>query len=247
MPLFGSKKELRKKIKIKIDSLKPVEAPVSYRLYNLFLSTFGANGVPVSFFLSLPPSARIDVNHVVGKMTYSSFITRGKKPLSDGFDLRAFIYPILNESLFKMGTQILTVALGWDDPAVMIQQLPTQMLHTRLDALFEKAKIKYKPGPMESYLPSNKIIEGFIKEAVQTDREYPVATFFTDNENGKSISDAKYEVLAVICDNYLSTLIYAVNLRMLNVFSRKTIELPEREEGELKLTPQSVKQEGSKA
>ena len=82
---------------------------------------------------------------------------------------------------------------------------------------------------------------------MQTDREYPVATFFTDNENGKSISDAKYEVLAVICDDYLSTLIYAVNLRMLNVFSRKIIELPEREEGELKLTPQSVKQEGSKA
>jgi hypothetical protein len=249
MPLFWSKKELRKKIKIKIDSLRPVEAPVSYRLYNLFLSTFGVNGVPVSFFLSLPPSARIDVNHVVGKMTYSSFITRGKKPLSDGFDLRAFIYPILNEGLFKMGTQILTVALGWDDPAVMIQQLPTQMLHTRLDALYEEAKIRYKLSPMESYLPSSRIIDGFIKEAVQADREYPVSAFFTDNENGKSISDAKHEVLAVICDEYLSTLIYAVNLRMLNVFSRKITELPEREEGELRLAPQSVEREsgGGKA
>ena len=249
MPLFGSKKELRKKIKIKIDSLKPVEAPVSYRLYNLFLSTFGAQGVPVSFFLSLPPSTRIDINHIVGKMAYSSFITRGKKPLSDGFDLRAFIYPILNESLFKMGTQILTVALGWDDPAVMIQQLPTQMLHARLDALYEKAKIRYKLSPMESYLPSSKIIEGFIKEAVQMDKEYPVTAFFTDNERGKSISDAKYEVLGVICDDYLSTLIYAVNLRMLNVFSRKEMEQSEREAGELKLAPLSKEQEsgGSKA
>ena len=244
MPLLGRKKELRKKVKIKIDSLKPVEAPVSYRLYNLFLSTFGAHGVPVSFFLSLPPSARIDVNHVVGKMSYSSFITRGKKPLSEGFDLRAFIYPILNESLFKMGTQILTVALGWDDPAVMIQQLPTQMLHAGLDALFEKAKIKYKLSPMESYLPSSRIIESYIKEAVQTDREYPVSAFFTDNERGKNISDAKYEVLAVICDEYLSTLIYAVNLRMLNVFSRKEAEPTEREAGELKLAPLS-KEHGS--
>jgi len=248
MFLLGKKKELRKKVKVKIDYLRPVEAPVSYRLYNLFLSTFSAQGVPVSFFLSLPPSTRIDINHVVGKMTYSSFITRGKKPLMDGFDLRAFIYPILNESLFKLGTQILTVALGWDDPAVMIQQLPTQMLHTKLDALFEKAKIKYKLSPMESYLPSNKIIEGFINEAVQMNKEYPVSVFFTDNESGRAISDAKFEVLAVICDDYLSTLIYAVNLRMLNVFSRKEVEQAEREAGEVKLTPLNKKQgsEGDK-
>jgi hypothetical protein len=242
MPLFGGKKELRKKINIKIGSLKPVEAPVSYRLYNLFLSTFGASGVPVSFFLSLPSSTRITINHTVGKMAYSSFITRGKKPLAEGFDLRAFVYPILNENLFKMGTQILTMALGWDDPAVMIQQLPTQMLHTRLDASYEKAKIKYKPGIMEGYLPSSRIIEGFIKETVQTDREYPVSAFFTDNESGKSISDAKYEVLAVICDDYLSTLIYAVNLRMLNVFSRKEAEQAEIETKELKLAPKSGEQ-----
>jgi hypothetical protein len=237
--LFRGKKELRRKVKAKLDGLRPVEAPVSYRLYNLFLSTFGARGIPVSFFLSLPPSTRIDVNHVVGKMAYSSFITRGKKPLSEGFELRAFVYPILNESLFKIGTQILTVALGWDDPAVMIQQLPTQTLHTRLDALHEKARIKYKLSPMESYLPSSRIIEGFIREAVQADREYPVTAFFTDNEIGKGIPDAKYEVLAVICDDYLSTLIYAVNLRMLSVFSRKEAERAEREAGELKLTPLS--------
>ena len=238
MPIFGKKDVFRKKIDIKIGLVKPVEAPVSYKLYNLFLSTFGAYGVPVSFFLSIPASTRITINHSVGKVLYSSFITRGKKPLSDGFDLKAFVYPVLNENLFKTGTQILTMALGWDDPAVMIQQLPTQMLYTRYDALFVKAKMKYVPSLMEGYLPSNRIVDSFIKEAVQTDREYPVSAYFIDSESGEDISGAKHEVLAIVCDSYLSTLIYAVNLRMLNVFSRRATELAEREAGNLKLAPQ---------
>jgi len=231
------RKEIDKKVKVKLKDIKPIDAPINSRLLNLFLSVFGSDGLPVSFVMSLAPSTRIEVVHVIGKNKYSSFITRGKRFLNEGLELKAYIYPSLNESLFKLGTKTLTVSLGWDDPVVIVFQMPSALLYSPLTPVYRIAGIKYKPSFMEFYLPSNNIVYKYTRLLTENTLSYPLVHFIIDRDSGIDVSDSEYEVLAVICDSHLSTLIYAINFKMFSVFARRQLEMSGHGEGSIKISP----------
>jgi hypothetical protein len=235
--VFG-RKTLDKKIRMKYPA-RGVPVPAPQALLNLIATVFGEPGTPLSFFSHVAGLAkkregvRVIVSKVFGDSTYMTALET-RYFLTWGFRIRHHVVPACNDFLSVNGDLLLDRAYSWASPVVIVDQYPTKMLWARYEPVYRlmEKPLKYKASKSSAsaYLPGVTLVDAVYRAIPKA--EYPVMLSVC-SERDKKIQECTREGLLIVMDEYVSTLVYAVNMGVLIPEAREavkaTVETPELE------------------
>jgi len=225
--------------------MRGVPVPAPQALMNLVATVFGEPGIPLSFFSHVAGltktkklrGVRVVVFKEFGSLTFiTALVTRYFLAL--GFRVKHHVVPACNDFLSLNGILLLDRAYSWASPVVIVDQYPTRALWTRYEPAyrFMEKPFKYKASknPASAYLPGTTLIDAVYRAIPKA--EYPV-TLSLCSERGKTIQECTREALLIVMDEYVSTLVYAVNTSVLIPEARESVNaVVETPELELKAT-----------
>ena len=237
--VFGRKlldKKMHKKYPV-----RGVPVPAPQALLNLVVTVFGEPGIPLSYFSHVAGltktkklrGVRVVVFKEFGDSTYmSALVTRHF--LAWGFRVKHHVVPACNDFLSLSGILLLDRAHSWANPVVIVEQYPTKALWARYEPVyrFMEKPLKYKASKSSAsaYLPGVALVDAVYRAIPKA--EYPVMLSMC-SEQDKKIQECTREGLLVVMDEYVSTLVYAVNMGVLIPEAREavkaTVETPELE------------------
>jgi len=235
--VFG-RKPLDRKIRRQYPA-RGVPVPAPQALLNLITTVFGEPGSPYGFFSHVAGLAkkrggvRVVVSKVFGDSTYMTALET-RYFLSWGFRIRHHVVPACNDFLTINGDLLLDRAYSWANPVVIVDQYPTKVLWARYEPVYRlmEKPLKYKASKSSAsaYLPGVALVDAVYRAIPKA--EYPVMLSMC-SEQDKKIQECTREGLLVVMDEYVSTLVYAVNMGVLIPEAREavkaTVETPELE------------------
>jgi len=210
-----------------------VETPASQALVNLYLSCIGAKGFPVSLLrgfverkvrasgtvIAVPVEFRFSAMRVFGgTVFYSGIVSKGY--VEKLIKLKAHVTPACTDFLVKEGNKLVEVACGWERPLLVICQFPTRALYrsyeSLVDLLVSVAKYKYSGSVSEPYLPSKVLVDLLYKKIPEAGYPFNLVAC----SNSSDVEECSADALLVSLDEYIATLLYAVNTRALHPHAR---------------------------
>ena len=206
------KKDIDKTLKARGVNVPLVDAPASQALLNLFYTAFGNPGVPSEFFAkaSKIPGLRLVVRRSINRQEFKTILLN-KRYLPYGVRLRQHVSPACNDFATVTGVALLSNAYSWGNPIVFITQMPTKALWRSYDPVDKLlgGRVGYKPpGHPSQVLPGKTLVDAVFKSIASA--EYPVL-FARCSEPERKVENCPREALVIIMDEYVSTLMYAVN------------------------------------
>jgi hypothetical protein len=205
-------KNIDKTLKVRGLEIPLVDVPASQALLNLFYTVFGNPGVPSEFFISASKIAglRLVARRSINRQEFNTILLN-KRYLSYGVRLRQHVSPACNDFAAVTGVALLSNAYSWGNPIVVIAQMPTKALWRSYDPVDKLlgGKVGYKPsGRPSQLLPGKTLVDAVFKSVASA--EYPVLSAWC-SEPARRVENCPREALVIIMDEYVSTLMYAVN------------------------------------